>query len=101
MFRTRVRVTGMALGQNIGTTLSSFLPALFVAIAPPGAANIPLKIGALTLGICAIAALAAFSARETYRVHLKDLGDPNAAPVPKDEFDRIRAEVLANASRVT
>lgn len=99
MFRTRVRVTGMALGQNIGTTLSSFLPAIFVAVAPPGSANIPLKIGGLTFGICVIAAIAAFSARETYRVQLKDLGDRNAVPVPKDEFDRIRAEVIVNASR--
>ena len=30
------------------------------------------------------------SARETYRIHLNDLGDPNAVPVPKEEYDRIR-----------
>ena len=81
LFHTRVRVSGMAIGQNVGTTLSALLPALFVAVAPPGSANIPLKIGALTFGICVIAAIAAFTARETYRIHLNDLGDRNAVPV--------------------
>ena len=95
LFHTRVRVSGMAIGQNVGTTLSALLPALFVAVAPPGSANIPLKIGALTFGICAIAAIAAYSARETYRVHLNDLGDRNAVPVPKGDYDRLRAEVAA------
>ncbi len=97
MFRTRVRVTGMALGANIGTTLSGFLPALFVAIAPPGTTDIPLRIGGVTFCICVVAAIAVFTARETHRVRLEHLGDPNAVPVPKDEFDRIRAEVIASS----
>jgi MFS family permease len=98
LFHTRVRVSGMAIGQNVGTTLSALLPALFVAVAPPGSANIPLKIGALTFGICAIAAIAAFTARETYRIHLNDLGDRNAVPVPKGDYDRLRTEVMAGAT---
>ena len=40
--------------------------------------------------------LLAGDARETYRVHLNDLGDPSAKPVPKDEYDRLRQESLAN-----
>jgi MFS family permease len=91
LFRTRYRVSAMAIGQNIGTAISAFLPALFTAVAPPGSANIPLKIGAITLGVATIAAIAAFSARETYRLRLNDLGNPNAAPLPKDEYDRLRA----------
>jgi len=71
------------------------LPALFVTVAPPGAADIPLKIGSITLVICCVAAIAAWSARETYRTHLNDLGDPNAAPVPKDEYDQLRGETIA------
>jgi len=98
LFHTRVRVSGMAIGQNVGTALSALLPALFVAVAPPGSANIPLKIGALTFGICAIAAIAAFTARETYRIHLNDLGDRNAVPVPKSNYDRMRAETMARAA---
>lgn len=91
LFRTRVRVTGMAIGQNIGVACTAFLPALFVTIAPPGTENIPLKIGALTFGICAISAIAALTTRETYRVRLKDLGDPNAVPMSKEEYERVQA----------
>ena len=42
------------------------------------------------------AAAAAFTARETYRVRMEDLGKPNAVPVPKAKYDRLRAEALAN-----
>jgi MFS family permease len=94
LFQTRARVSGMAIGQNIGTTLSALLPALFAAIAPPGSTHVPLTIGAVTFGICAIAALAAFTARETYRVHLNDLGHRDAVPVPKDQYDQMRAQTL-------
>ena len=87
-----------AIGQNVGTALSALLPALFVAVAPPGSANIPLKIGALTFGICVIGAIAAFTARETYRIHLNDLGNRNAVPVPKSNYDRMRAETMARAA---
>jgi MFS family permease len=94
LFQTRVRVSGMAIGQNVGTTLSALLPALFAAVAPPGSTHVPLTVGAIAFGICAIAAIAAFTARETYRVHLNDLGHRDAVPVPKDEYDRIRAQTL-------
>src|SRR3954452_3605923 len=99
LFHTRVRVSGMAIGQNVGTTLSALLPALFVAVAPPGSANIPLTIGALTFGICVIAALGAYTARETYRIHLNDLGNRNAVPVPKNDYDRLRAQAIAGATK--
>jgi len=91
LFRTRYRVSAMAIGQNIGTAISAFLPALFTAVAPPGSTNIPLKIGFMTLGVVLISCIAAYSARETYRLRLNDLGNPNATPVPKEEFERIRA----------
>ncbi|MEO7336236.1 MAG: MFS transporter [Caldimonas sp.] len=94
MFPTRTRVSGMAISQNLGTLVTALLPALFVAVAPPGAANIPVTIGAITLGVCAIAAFAAFTARETYRVHLNDLGNRAAVPVPKPEYDRLREQTL-------
>lgn len=97
MFPTRTRVSGMAISQNIGTAITALLPALFVAVAPPGAANIPLTVGAITLAICAIAAVSAWSARETYRVHMNDLGKRDAIPVDKPEYDRLREETLVNA----
>jgi hypothetical protein len=58
---------------------------------------VPLKIGAITFGICAIAAIAAYTARETYRVHLNDLGDRDAVPVPKNDYNRLRAATMAGA----
>ncbi len=98
LFQTRTRVSAMAIAQNVGTTITALLPALFAITAPPGSANIPLTVGAITLAITAIAAIAAFSARETYRVHLNDLGHRDAVPVPKAEYDRMRESAVANAA---
>ena len=95
LFQTRVRVTAMAISQNVGTTITALLPALFASVAPPGAPNIPVTIGALTFGITAICAIAAYSARETYRVQVSDLGHRDALPVPKPEYDRLRAQASA------
>ena len=96
MFPTRTRVSGMAISQNLGTAVTALLPALFVTVAPPGAANIPLTIGAITFAITVIAAISAWTARETYRVHLNDLGDPNAVPVPKPDYDQIREQAMVH-----
>ena len=96
MFPTRTRVSGMAISQNLGTLVTALLPALFVAVAPPGAVNIPMTIGSITLGITIVAAIAAWTARETYRVRLDDLGNPNAVPVAKDVYDRLRERNLSD-----
>lgn len=95
LFPTRTRVTAMAIAQNIGTTITALLPALFATVAPPGSGNIPLTIGAITFAVTIISALAAWSARETYRVHLNDLGDANALGVDKTDYDRMRSELFA------
>jgi len=99
MFPTRTRVSGMAISQNLGTLVSALLPALFVAVAPPGALDIPLTVGAITFAITAVAAIAAWTARETYRVHMNDLGQPGAVPVPKEEYDRLRAQTLDSLAK--
>ena len=88
----------MAISQNLGTLVTALLPALFVTVAPPGATNIPMTIGAITFGITCISAIAAWTARETYRIHLNDLGNPNAVPVPKAEYDRMREQSVAAAA---
>jgi hypothetical protein len=59
-------------------------------VAPPGS-NVPLIVGSITFGIGIIAAVAAWSARETYRVHMNDLGRDDAPVVPREEYERIRA----------
>lgn len=97
MFPTRTRVSGMAISQNLGTLVTAMLPALFVAVAPPGAANIPLMIGSITLGVTIIAAIAAWTSRETFRVQMNDLGDRYATPVPEAEYNRLRAQAFTAA----
>jgi hypothetical protein len=100
LFPTRTRVSAMAIAQNVGTTITALLPALFAWVAPPGSENIPLTVGAIAFGITVVAALAAMSARETFRVHLNDLGDPRAIPIAKPEYDRMRAQTLSGARAV-
>jgi len=97
LFPTRTRVSAMAISQNVGTTITALLPALFATVAPPGSTNIPLTIGSITFAITIIAAVAAWSARETYRIHIRDLGQPGAVPVDKGDYDRMRAASMAAA----
>jgi MFS family permease len=99
LFPTRTRVSAMAISQNLGTLVTAMLPALFAFVAPPGSENIPLKVGSITLGVTVIAALACLSARETYRIHMNDLGNADAVPVAKGEYDRMRAESVAAAKQ--
>jgi MFS family permease len=98
LFPTRARVSGMAIAQNIGTMLTALLPALFATVAPPGSTNVPATIGALAFAITAISAIAAWSARETYRIRLDDLGKPHAIPVDEAEYNRVRQQNLAGAT---
>ena len=94
LFPTRTRVTAFAVSQNIGTMITAFLPLIYTVVAPPRAGtNVPLIVGSITFGITIIAAIAAYTARETYRIHLNDLGMPDAVPVPRDDYERIRATV--------
>ncbi|HEX7866150.1 MAG TPA: MFS transporter [Variovorax sp.] len=97
LFRTRNRVSAMAISQNIGTTITALLPALFAAVAPPGSTNVWFTVGAITLAVTVLAALAALSARETYRIRMNDLGKPDAVPVDKNEYDRLREKTLQDA----
>ncbi|WP_214370559.1 MFS transporter [Pseudonocardia sp. H11422] len=90
LFPTRTRVTAFAVSQNIGTMITAFLPTIYAIVAPPGS-NVPFIVGTFTFAIGIIVAIAAFSARETYRVHLNDLGQPDARPVDREEYERIRS----------
>ncbi len=92
LFATRVRVTAMAIAQNVGTTITALLPALFAIVAPPGSSNIPFTVGSIAFAITIISAIAAVTARETFRVHVKDLGSRHPVEVPKAEYDQLRAQ---------
>jgi hypothetical protein len=96
MFPARMRVSAMAMSQNVGTMISALTPALFATVAPPGS-NVPLIVGSITLAIAVVAALAALSARETYRLPLHELGDPHAVPMARAQYDLLRAASMADA----
>jgi MFS family permease len=100
LFPTRTRVSAMAISQNVGTTITALLPALFAIVAPPGSTNIPLTVGTIAFGITIIAAIAAMTARETYRISINDLGTPGAVPMAKAEYDRKRAEAVSGVAVV-
>ena len=57
--------------------------------------SVPVIVGSLTVGIAIVVAIAAFTARETYRLRVEDLGNKDASPIPEDEYERIRLEALA------
>ncbi len=99
LFPTRTRVSAMAISQNVGTAITAMLPAIFAAVAPPGSTNIWLTVGALAFGITIISAIACYTARETYRLAMNDLGKADAAPVPEGEYLRLRDAALAQAAR--
>jgi MFS family permease len=119
LFPTKTRVTGFAVSQNLGTMITAFLPAIYAALVGPAPANpcvvdkkfvpdavvngqtcreladsiemdVVLTVGSITFGLAIVAAIACWSARETFRVHMNDLGSNDAVPVPKEEYERIR-----------
>jgi MFS family permease len=92
LFPARSRVSAMAIAQNVGTAITAMLPALFTAVAPPGSSNIWLTVGGIAFGITIVSALAALSARETYRIPLEKLGERDAQPMPLNEYERLRAQ---------
>lgn len=82
-FPMRIRVTGFAVSQNIGLALASFFPMIITGVAPPGAGNVPLLVGAITFAVCLVAAGAALLSRETKGTSLSELD--GTAPVAAAE----------------
>ena len=93
LFPTRIRVTAMAIGQNIGTAITAILPTFIAAAVPPGTQHIPLIVGTITLVVCGIGAVGAWTARETYRLPVNALGQRDAAPISQEEYDSLRADI--------
>lgn len=99
LFPARTRVSAMAISQNIGTMITALLPALFATVAPPGSSHVPWIVGGLAFGVTVIASIAAFTARETFRLRVDDLGQPHATPVPLKDYHRQRDEVVSQSHR--
>ncbi|MGJ7509068.1 MFS transporter [Variovorax sp. GT1P44] len=73
MFDTRVRLSGMAIGTQIGFALGGFAPTISAAIMGEGP-NGWMPVAALTSISAVIAAISISTARETYKVPMHELG---------------------------
>jgi MFS family permease len=72
MFPTRVRLSGVAIGTQIGFALGGLAPTLATAIAGKGTDGwVP--VAALVLGASTLAAIGVATARETYNKPLREL----------------------------
>ncbi|MDL5156263.1 MFS transporter [Actinomycetospora termitidis] len=85
MFPARVRLTGMAVGTQIGFAVGGFVPTIAEALVGKGAGGwVPVAV--LGAGLCLLAAVAALTATETAHVPTADLdrvadhGTPAATP---------------------
>ena len=73
MFSTRVRLSGMAIGTQIGFAVAGFAVSLAEQIAGPDGKNW-LGVAGFTAAVCLISAVAALTGRETHRVPTAELG---------------------------
>jgi MFS family permease len=72
-FPTKVRLSGMALGTQIGFAISGFAPTIAVAISGDGP-NAWIVVATFTAVLCAINLVAIATAKETFRVPMEKLG---------------------------
>lgn len=77
MFATRVRFSGMAIGTQIGFALAGFAPTIAWTLVGNSRTHW-LPVAILVAVTCALSAAAAFTARETYRTPLTELGTQSA-----------------------
>lgn len=73
MFDTRVRLSGMAIGTQIGFALGGFAPAISAALLGDGPTGW-MPVALFTTATSVVAAVSAWSARETYNVPMEQLG---------------------------
>ncbi len=79
MFPTKVRLSGMAIGTQIGYAIGGFAPTAAAAIDGSGWVPVALYV----LGFSVIAAIAAATARETHRMPLRQLDERRAQRVTR------------------
>ncbi|WP_157358755.1 MFS transporter [Amycolatopsis sp. ATCC 39116] len=85
MFPARVRLSGMAIGTQIGFAIAGFTPTIAAAIAGDKSANW-VGVAIFTAGLCLVNVIAVLTGRDNYRVPTADLGRKDAGggrvPVP-------------------
>ncbi|CCK26196.1 sugar transporter [Streptomyces davaonensis JCM 4913] len=84
MFSTRVRLSGMAIGTQIGFAVAGFAVTFAAQIAGPDGDNWS-AVALFTAALCVPPVIAAISARETHKVPTEHLGErtPVAAAQPE------------------
>ncbi|OXM71481.1 MULTISPECIES: MFS transporter [Amycolatopsis] len=73
MFPARVRLSGMAIGTQIGFAIAGFTPSIAAAIAGDKSANW-VGVAIFTAGLCLVNVIAVLTGRDNYRVPTADLG---------------------------
>jgi MFS family permease len=84
MFSTRVRLSGMAIGTQIGFAVAGFAVTFAARIAGPDGSDWS-SVALFTAALCVPPLIAAVTARETHRVPTEDLGSraPREASRPE------------------
>jgi len=80
MFDTKVRLSGMAIGTQIGFALGGFAPTISAAIMGTGPGGW-MPVAAFTSATAIIAAIAVMTARETYLTPMHELGRRHVAAI--------------------
>lgn len=75
MFSTRVRLSGMAIGTQIGFAVAGFAVTFAARIAGPDGTDWS-SVALFTAALCIPPVIAALTARETHKVATEDLGTP-------------------------
>ncbi|MFI6873943.1 MFS transporter [Streptomyces sp. NPDC050400] len=78
MFPTRVRLSGMAIGTQIGFAVAGFAVTFAAQIAGPDGADW-FAVALFTAALCLPPVVAALTARETHRVPTEELGERSVA----------------------
>src|SRR4051794_19513204 len=93
MFPARVRLSGVAIGTQIGFAIGGFAPTAAAAIDGDGAGGwVPVAIYVLVS--CALAAIAVATTRETYATPLREIdgrGEPRRATRDAETAEAVRA----------
>ncbi|MFF5260353.1 MFS transporter [Actinomadura viridis] len=81
MFSARVRLSGTAIGTQIGFAIAGFAPSIAGAVAGSGK-DAWLGVSIITAVLCLVNVAAVATGRETHRVPTEDLGLRGPAPAP-------------------
>ncbi|KUN61515.1 MFS transporter [Streptomyces canus] len=84
MFSTRVRLSGMAIGTQIGFAVAGFAVTFAAQIAGPDGTDWS-SVALFTAALCVPPLIAALTARETHKVPTEELGSRTSREVPRPE----------------